>query len=134
MGQPKVQMICAFFIFIRVFIAEMLLQTDKVVPTVKMTDTFVRNIKTMASILVIVMVEFLRSKVVVQNGNQNHLDVELKLKPRSGPIQFNSPVDLKDDPNEEYSATGKKPDPTEIVISNLYTKEQLAPYFSKKPL
>lgn len=88
----------------------------------------------MASILVLVMIDFLRSKAVIINGNQNHLDVEIKLKPRSGPIQFNSPVDLKDDPLEEEGATGKKVDPSEIIIANLYTKEQLAPYFSRKNL
>ena len=85
--------------------------------------------------MVIVLVEFLRSKAVVVNGNQNHLDVELKIKPRSGPIAFTPPVDLKDDLEEgDGSATAKKVDPTEIVISNLYTKEQLSAYFTKKPL
>jgi len=135
MGQPRVQMICAIFMFVRVFLAEMLLQTDKVVPTVKMTDVFVRNIKTLASIWMIVLVELIRGKTIVQNGNQNHLDLELKIKHRAGPIAFNSPVDLKDDLDpEEASATGKKPDPTETLITNLYTKEQLSAYFTKKQM
>jgi hypothetical protein len=92
-----------------------------------------RNVKTLASILTIIAVEYLRSRILVQNQNQKHLDPEIVMKPRSNPIAFNAPMDLKDDPSEEESA-GKKKDDQEIIITGLYTKEQLALFFGKKPM
>lgn len=55
------------------------------------------------------------------------------MKPRSNPIAFNPPMDLKDDPSEEESA-GKKKDDQEVIITGLYTKEQLSLFFAKKPM
>jgi len=46
-------------------------------------------------------------------------------------------MDLKDeapDAEGEEKGTTKKKDETEIVISGLYTKEQLSAFFSKKTL
>jgi len=126
-------MICALFVLVRAFLSELLLQPDKVIPSTKITDNIMRNVKTLASILVIVIIEFLRSRVLVQNGNQNHLDVELKIKARSNAIAFNCPVDIKDDPEEEGSKNKKK-DETEVLIKDMYTKEQLSTYFGKKNL
>ncbi len=70
----------------------------------------------------------------MQNGNQNHLDVEMKLKPRSSPVPFNPPMELKDELVGNEETAPKKKDESEILISNLYTKDQLAPFFQKKTL
>lgn len=84
--------------------------------------------------MVLVILDWLRSRVVIQNDNQNHLDSEIKLKHRSQPIPFNPPMDLKDEPDEEENVSKKQKNATDILIANLYTKEQLAPFFQKKAL
>ncbi len=83
----------------------------------------------------IIITDLLRSRVLIQNNNQNHLDTEVKIKARSQPIPFVPPMDLKDEGGEEgEEGTKKKKDDADVPISGLYSKEQLAPFFSKKPL
>jgi len=128
---PKVQMVCAFFVLIRILLGELILKPSQANDKAQQTDMVFRNIKTIASILLIIITDLLRSRVLIQNNNQNHLDTEIKIKARSQPIPFQPPMDLKDEGNEEEGK--KKKDDPEVPISGLYNKEQLAPFFSKKP-
>jgi hypothetical protein len=90
-----------------------------------------RNIKTVASILLITMIEVLRTMLIVKNENQQHLAGEIKIKAR-GPIDYKPPMDLKDTSDEDDAASkSRKPDDSVQIISGLYNKDDLIAYFSK---
>lgn len=89
--------------------------------------------KTLASILNILIVDVFKSQIPVKNENQSHLDGAVRIKPRSGPIMFKPAEDLKDT-SDESDAAKKKGDEYAQIMGGLYSKDDLSPYFIKTKL
>jgi hypothetical protein len=70
-------------------------------------------------------VDYLRSTVVVKNNNQDHLSPELKVKPRSSPLNFASPIDLKDTNPTQEAQNKKKNDDMAAIMTGIYDKTEL---------
>lgn len=106
-----------------------LLKPWDAIPGVQKTELLRRNVKTIASIFLQIMMDYIKNGVANQPTNQQHLPNQLKCNPRTvGPFRAE---DEKVDPDEVYVRKGKKGE-EEDIIEGLYTREQLQPLFLTK--
>jgi hypothetical protein len=139
----KVQMLCLFFVMLRVIVGDIFFSLWQL-PGVKPTDIMIRyvlysliifrNAKTVASVLAYGALDFVKSRTISRTDSQQHLAPDKRIKSRESPIQFKSPMELKDeDPNGDYF-TKRKNDELNQMVTGLYLRDELGGYFNNKVL
>eukprot|EP01017_Pseudomicrothorax_dubius_P006554 TRINITY_DN11899_c0_g1_i1.p1 TRINITY_DN11899_c0_g1~~TRINITY_DN11899_c0_g1_i1.p1 ORF type:complete len:491 (+),score=121.50 TRINITY_DN11899_c0_g1_i1:341-1813(+) len=126
MNGSRVKMMICFYVVVRLLLHQIVLHPWDLRPKMTVTDTMRRNVKTIGSVLLHVVVELFRTTAPMVPNNQVHLPMSLKLKPRGEPLKAErQPVDP-----EEFYVRPKKTD-VDDIISGAYTREQLSPFFDR---
>lgn len=120
------KMIIGMFLLVRVLIYQFLVSPwkelkDVMIGASKDDPITKNNLKNIASIFYHVVMDLFRGKVPVINNNQVFLTAELKIRPK---IER-----LKTEENAEENIKSQDED----VIQGLYTKKELASFFSEHP-
>eukprot|EP01017_Pseudomicrothorax_dubius_P007040 TRINITY_DN12124_c0_g1_i2.p1 TRINITY_DN12124_c0_g1~~TRINITY_DN12124_c0_g1_i2.p1 ORF type:complete len:136 (-),score=24.11 TRINITY_DN12124_c0_g1_i2:61-468(-) len=130
MNPGRSKMIVCCFVIVRLLIHKLILNPWEGRSKLGKTELMRRNLKMVGSVLLHLALDMIRTSVPTVLNNQVHLPNSLKVKPRSGePLKGETE---RVDPEEIYLRT--KRSEVDDIISGLYTREQLAPFFEKRAL